>query len=324
MSGLKQLPERIEKGEAEHREEQGVFQREGIFHQQGSAGENGADDGQVDDPFRCEKAGEIDAHEFEDPFPEGVGFLRQDLRAVLFAAEQLDRLDAPQALQIISRQVFHTAPVIPALFFDLRTERIVERQQKDRSQSQDEGCRMIDAAEPEVEINRGCKAVQKPGKVLGIVDLHGFHRIHGGGDGGDRSQRFDAPRIQCHDLGKDLIAQKHARAGRAPVFQFAFQQVEQQDEACDAQGGKDRAACLRRGNGGVDHAAQQSRNGCGKMRDGRKRKQPDRCNGSDPAPESFRQAEQGFVDEKHGINAFPGCGCSKVRRGLISVSIMAV
>ncbi|MBQ5436498.1 MAG: hypothetical protein IIU32_02310 [Firmicutes bacterium] len=142
-------------------------------------------------------------------------------------------------------------------------------------------------------------AVDQAGQVLGIVDLHLLHRVHRSGYGGDRSELFDASRVQLNHLGEDPVPQKDPCSGGAAVFRLASQQLEGQHEKGSGQCGQDGAPGVLKGHvGGVD-VSDEIGDLAGEGRGREKGQETEACYGKHPSPESFCEPYEGFVDKKH-------------------------
>ena len=163
--------------------------------------------GAIDQSVCNKEGGKVYLHYIHDAGIEIPGAFFKPQSTILIPVKEFEGGQTPDTFQIIASELFQAFPVSRFQRLDVLAEKVVYRHQHHRSGQQQHSREKGDLPQPEKQINWGGKAVDQSRKILAVIDLHGFHSIHGGGDGGGRADHFDIAHIQLKYFGEDGSAQ---------------------------------------------------------------------------------------------------------------------
>ena len=161
------------------------------------------------------------------------------------------------ALQVVAGQVLHGGPVLCLQHFNVTAENIVCRQQQKGDEKQQHCRRQRHLPQLEEQVDGRQKAVKQAGQVLAVVDLHGLHSVHGGGDGGHWADFLHVAHIQLQHFGENPRTECLPGLCRAAVLGLAGKQLQQEHDYSRQQGGGDSPGPISGRHGWGCHIAQK-------------------------------------------------------------------
>ena len=161
------------------------------------------------------------------------------------------------ALQVVAGQVLHGGPVLGLQGFNVAAENIVGRQQQKGDEKQQHRRRQRHLPQLEEQVDGRQKAVKQAGQVLAVVDLHGLHSVHGGGDGGHWADFLHVTHIQLQHFGENPSTERLPGLCGAAVLGLAGKQLQQEHDYSRQQGGHNRSGPISGRHGWGCHIAQK-------------------------------------------------------------------
>ena len=187
-------------------------------------------------------------------------------------------------------------------------EQVVHRQQHQRHQEQHRRRKKGHPAHPPEQVKGRRQAIEQPRQVFAVVDLHGLHTVHGGGDGGHGADLFNIAHVQLQRFGENGPPQGKPGFSGAVVLRLAGEELRPQKQQGRQQRRRDGLSRSGRRHLGADQISQKPGDNLGKGRRAHQRQQLERCDEKNPPPQALGHPQEGFVEQEHDFASFHNLG----------------